>query len=194
MYERVEVTLEQAQAILGKKEDHFFDAKAKEVTPAKLSRSIVALANADGGDLYVGIKEIGDNKQDRTWDGFIDPEEANGHVQQFSRIFPFDSEYSIQFLSCSNFSGFLLHLNIRKSAQIRLNSDGKIYVRKNAQNLPVSSEVERRRLELDKGIKSFEDEIVSVNGSDLSNSYAIIDFALNVIPFSEPHEWLLSNN
>jgi ATP-dependent DNA helicase RecG len=38
-------------------EGHFTDVKAKEIAPAKLTKTIVAFANAEGGEIYVGIKD-----------------------------------------------------------------------------------------------------------------------------------------
>jgi ATP-dependent DNA helicase RecG len=36
-------------------EDHFFDRKAFEIKPARIQRAAVAFANADGGELIIGI-------------------------------------------------------------------------------------------------------------------------------------------
>jgi len=38
-------------------EGQFADVKAKEIAPSKLSKTISAFANSDGGDLYIGISE-----------------------------------------------------------------------------------------------------------------------------------------
>ena len=70
----------QLEQILSYTEGHFLDVKAKEIRPAKLTKSISAFANADGGELYIGIAEtpIG---SPHTWGGFADPEDANAHLQ-----------------------------------------------------------------------------------------------------------------
>ena len=44
------------------------DVKAEEIAPAKLTKTIVAFANAEGGELYVGIKD--GKGSSHTWDGF----------------------------------------------------------------------------------------------------------------------------
>ncbi len=45
----------QRDKILALQEGHFLDLKAKDIKPSKLSKAISAFANADGGELYVGI-------------------------------------------------------------------------------------------------------------------------------------------
>lgn len=51
------ITQKQLESILSFNEGHFIDLKRKEIGPAKLTRTISAFANADGGELYVGIAE-----------------------------------------------------------------------------------------------------------------------------------------
>ena len=47
----------EGSVLLNKKEDHFLDFKSKNISPNKLQESFVAFANADGGDLYVGVED-----------------------------------------------------------------------------------------------------------------------------------------
>ena len=81
-----EITDAQVQEILSLPEGHFHDIKAKEIKPSKLTRTISAFANADGGEFYVGIQE-GDTHPHR-WKGFFKPEDANAHVQVLENLFP----------------------------------------------------------------------------------------------------------
>jgi len=53
----VSFSLADVQRLLDIPEGHFCDLKAFEVTPAKLTRTICAMANAEGGDVYVGIDD-----------------------------------------------------------------------------------------------------------------------------------------
>lgn len=50
-------TISSADALLMAKrqEDHFFDRKAAAITGAKLQKVAVAFANADGGEIYIGV-------------------------------------------------------------------------------------------------------------------------------------------
>ena len=51
------ITTDQITRLLNLEEGHFADLKRIEVTPAKLSQSIAAFANADGGELFIGVDE-----------------------------------------------------------------------------------------------------------------------------------------
>ena len=55
--EVITITTEQATRILQYEESHFFDLKSIDIKPGKLSKSISAFANADGGELLIGICE-----------------------------------------------------------------------------------------------------------------------------------------
>ncbi len=47
----------QVGTLLNLREGQFGDLKARAISPSALSKAISALANADGGDLYIGIAE-----------------------------------------------------------------------------------------------------------------------------------------
>lgn len=86
---------EQVHRILSVREGHFADMKAKAVRPAKLTKSMSAFANADGGELYVGIDE---DDGVFSWNGFSDEEAANGHLQVFDQLFPLGDGFQYEFL------------------------------------------------------------------------------------------------
>lgn len=46
------------------------------------------------------------------------------------------------------------------------------------------------RLRLDKGIVSFEDDVLNISLDNVTNSEAVIDFLLSVVPTGEPEAWL----
>jgi ATP-dependent DNA helicase RecG len=100
--ERIEITPKQVETILGQQEGHFLDLKSKDIAPANLTKTICALANASGGELYIGIDEkTMSASKSRKWRGFVDEEAANGHLQAFEALFPLGQEYSYTFLSTS---------------------------------------------------------------------------------------------
>src|SRR6476660_10296850 len=82
-----QVSPEEAEKVIRIEEGQFADVKATEIAPAKLTKTISAFANSDGGELHVGI---GENKatKERFWKGFPDQEAANGHLQIFEKLFP----------------------------------------------------------------------------------------------------------
>ena len=187
----VEVTPVEVEAALNTEEGHFTDIKAIEIAPGKLTRSLSAFSNADGGEIFVGIDE---DRQagTRTWRGFEDVEAANGHLQAFEQTFPLDQFVEYQFLRDPDApeGGLVLKASIQKTPNIRTASDGVVYVRRGAQNIRVTEQEHLRRLEYAKGIRSFESHPVDVPLEVVTNSEPIIDFMLAVVPTGEPEPWL----
>lgn len=191
MIETKDITDIQRDKILAIVENHFNDLKSKEIAPAKLTRTLSAFSNAVGGDLFLGILENDNNGvQHRQWIGFADEEEANGHIQIFEELFPLGDQYSYTFLSHSNESGLILHISVKKNLAIVKASNSVVYKRRSAQNIPVTTEEALKRLELDKGISSFEDNTVNVPLDFVTDSFSIFEFMAEVIPTAEPEPWL----
>lgn len=187
----IPITPKQAEEILQFRESHFLDLKSIDIKPAKLTRTISAFANASGGEIYIGIDEIEkDGKKVRSWRGFIDEEDANGHLQIFEALFPLGQYYAYTFLSCTGCSGLVLQGIINKTREIFKASDGVPYLRRGAQSLPQDTEEKLDRLKLDKGIESFESATVNVDLNLVTNSIPILNFVLSVIPLAEPEVWL----
>jgi len=187
-----EVSGAQRDIVLALPEGHFHDLKSKDVEPRKLTRTIAAFANASGGEIYVGIDETTGpaGAKIRKWRGFADPEEANGHLQAFEQVFPLGGYYTATFLSCASESGLVLQLQVFKSRDVCKALDDRVYVRRGAQNLPLTTADQLARLRLDKGIASFETETVNVDRTVVSNSTVILQFLLSVVPTAEPEPWL----
>ena len=188
-----QITDDQAETIKEQLENHFYDVKAIEIAPAKLTRSLAAFANSAGGEIYIGISENEiEGKKVREWRGFVDPEAANGHVQCFDSVFPLGSGVTYQFLKSSSKFGetFVLHAVIQKTRDVKTDTKGMAYIRRGAQNLPVAPGEALERLKLDKGIISFEDQSVQADFMSVTNSTVILNFLLQVIPTVEPDEWL----
>jgi ATP-dependent DNA helicase RecG len=185
-----QIPTEEADVILGYEENHFRDAKAKEVAPAKLSRSISAFANTAGGELFVGVAENGDST--RSWSGFQNVEAANGLVQVLEALSPMGNLYSAQFLRSADKQGLVLHIAVRKTREIITSTDGTAYIRRGAQNLPVVGDEALKRLQLDKGLSTFEDDTVNVPSDTISNSITTLEFVLLQAPSAEPDAWLKS--
>ena len=186
-----EITPDQARIIIEIEESHFTDVKAIEIAPSKLTETISAFANASGGEVFLGIDESVMNSQKlRSWRGFANVESANAHIQVLEAMKPLGGHYNASFLKCASVSGYVLHIEIPKSKDIIKATNGQPYVRKGAQKLPVNTPDAVRRLELDKGIISFEDETVNASIESVANSLAIIKFMLDLIPTGDPQTWL----
>lgn len=172
-------------------EGHFIDLKSKDIKPAKLTETISAFANTSAGEIYIGIIEsdILDIKN-RTWDGFHDIEAANGLIQAIEALSPLGNHYKAIFYKSANEQGLILHLTIHKTSEILKASNGKVFIRRGAQKIPIESSIAIKRLEYDKGINTFEDETVDIPKDTITNSTVILEFMINVVPMSEPERWL----
>lgn len=186
----VPVSRQDVDRILNLEEDWFVDVKSIDIAPAKLTKSLSAFANADGGELFIGIEED-KSRHIKTWRGFPNQEAANGHIQSFDELFPLGGDLTYEFLAADPLaSGLVLHVIIQKTRDIKKASGGKAYVRRNAQNQPIDSPEALRVLERSKGITSFETETVQVPLDTVTNSEVIIGFMLAVTPIAEPLPWL----
>lgn len=186
-----DITAEQAQAILDLEENHFGDLKAIEIKPAKLTEFVSAFANAAGGDIYIGIDEReSDDQKVRSWRGFADVEAGNAHLHTVEAMKPLGGHYLAEFLRCDGMPGLVLHLEVLKTRDIIMASDGHVYRRKGAQKFRLEKPEDIERLRLDKGIISFEDNTVNTALENVTNSNVIIEFMLGVIPTGEPEAWL----
>lgn len=185
------ITGDQRYKVLSIDEGHFHDLKSRRIKPSRLTRPISAFANASGGELYIGVEEEEiDGHKIRHWRGFPDPEAANAHLQVFEQLFPLGRYFSYMFLECNGEPGLVLQVGINKTRDITKASDGIPYLRRGAQNLPVKTPEALQRLKFDKGITSFETELLEVAPALITNSEIIIKFILEVIPTVEPEEWL----
>lgn len=196
--EQKQIDSAEAKLILDIPEGHFADVKRIEITPAKLSESISAFANAAGGELYVGVGEvlIEDGVRKRFWKGYSTMEEANGIFQLLERMLPLGDHYHATWLRTADDSlpGYILHLTIGKTQEAIPSSDGSFFVRRNAQNVKVVGDEALQRLKFDKGIASFEDTSVNVDTDVITNSETAIGFILSVVPSAEPEDWLKKQN
>ena len=188
---RVEVlTEDKVLQLFEIEENHFNDFKAKDITGKKLSKSISAFANASGGDIYVGIREENDTKI-KHWEGFINIEEANSTIQVIESLPMVESYYDLEFLKHPTLGTYVLKINIFKTQSIVQTTDGKVFVRKGAQSLPVDTPEKMRRLELDKGITSYENEPIGDSEiSDAIDSKIYSFFSKSIIPEVEAAKWL----
>jgi ATP-dependent DNA helicase RecG len=183
------VSRAEIKRVLALQENHFCDLKAVEISPAKLSQSISAFANADGGELYIGIDE---NRRTgiRTWRGFGCPEAANAHLAVFERLFPLSSQYTYDFLSHQGEGGLVLKAQVMKSRDIVRASDGEAYLRRGAQNLHVATAQALDSLKRDKGVTSFETATVDCPTAVVTESNVVQEFITSVVPSSHPEPWL----
>jgi ATP-dependent DNA helicase RecG len=188
----VEIDEAQADHLEQVEEGQYSEVKGRAITPAKLTHTISAFANTDGGDLYIGVSEqlLGGNAKRRSWDGFPDVESANGHVQAFHNTFPLGKDFQYEFLRCPNRRGVVLHVQVSRTQGIVKATDGKPYVRRAAQNLPQETPEQLRRLEYAKGVLSFEGHPVAAPKEAIIDSPVTREFIDFVVPKAQPEAFL----
>lgn len=124
------------------------------------------------------------------WEGFLEEEAANGHVQAFEEVSPFGVDLSGEFLSAIGHPGLVLHVNALKSRQVRSSADGRVYKRLGAQSLRVAEGEALTSLRRAKGVESFEDETLRIPIASVTNSAAIIKYLIEAVPTAEPEIYL----
>lgn len=185
MIDIVKISEAEKNKLLSIDEGHFSDIKAIEISPGKITKALAAFANAEGGELFIGIDD-----NPREWRGFINVEAANACIQVFDEFFPLGNDFQYAFLSNEDSNGLVLKVQISKTRDLKKASDGKVYVRRGAQSIPVTDEERLQSLRRDKGLVSFETEIMNCPTDVVSNSIYIIKFLLEVVPTGEPEAWL----
>lgn len=185
MVSKIQITEREKEKVLETEEGQFADVKAKEISPSSLTKTIAAFANAEGGELFIGIDD-----NPRKWRGFENIEEANAHIQVFEEFFPLGHDFSYQFLKHGQEETYILKVDILKTRDLKEASNGTVYIRRGAQSLPVRDPDALTTLKRSKGITSFESELINCPDEVVSNSEHIIRFLIEVVPTGEPVPWL----
>jgi len=181
----IKISDDEKRLVLAMSEGHFCDFKSIRISPAKLTRTISAFANADGGEIYVGIED-----KSKSWDGFESMEHANGHIQIFDKLFPMGHGFEYSFLTNENSTGVILKIEILKSQNITFASNQVAYLRRSAQNIPQEEGSALERLKRNKGITSFETSLINIDKEIVLESDATSMFIDSVIPATNPEKWL----
>lgn len=98
--------------------------------------------------------------------------------------------YGYSFIRSATERGLLLKVDVAKNRDVKSASGGKVFVRRDAQNLPVDTGDDLTRLKRNKGLVSFETEPVRANPTVITNSVVALEFMLGVVPTAEPEPWL----
>lgn len=176
-----------ALALAQRSEDHFYDRKASAIKGAKLQKIAVAFANADGGEVYVGIA---DDKHEpdpaKRWAGTANIEDYNQHIQALVEVQPaLPMEFT--FLRAESTGPFVLRVEIEKSQSVHKTADGSVYERKGAQSLPVADPERIAALSFAKGATSFEDcSVDSSYAEDIVDSPVLAAFLAGYSPSTDP--------
>lgn len=145
------------------KESQYLDRKPAQKKPSELLKHLIAFANADGGQLVIGIE---DDKQGNIITGFKDgkayPIEEFKKIDREMRETPLD--LSFEEIPVVNYKGeddFILIISVELSSNrvIAAPNDAVYLLRQRDETVKLSYE-QRNQLSYDKGQRFFEDEIV----------------------------------
>jgi ATP-dependent DNA helicase RecG len=168
-------------------EDHFNDLKSKRISPSKLQETFVAFANADGGDLYIGIEDKSVSGERIV--GFSEQEEANGIIATLlEETKPSVENVLIEFF-CVDGKGLILHFNIPKSSKVHYTASGDCFIRVNASKLKIKGD-RITQLGYSKGAEPYERKAVddldveeAADNINLHNYMERIDSKIDPIAF-----------
>lgn len=157
MFKTEQVKPSEIHNLLSKKETHYLDFKSSEISGKDLQRHIAGFANADGGEIYVGVAEY---KEGFKLNPFPDIESANQLLQAaIIDIKPSIEDLIVDFLQLEN-NYYLIRFIIPKSTKIHYTSSGECYIRLSAQTQKIKGE-EIASLAYSKGFFKYEEQTVS---------------------------------
>lgn len=187
MIETREIDAQELSQLLIANEDHFFDVKSRDITPSKLQETFVAFANADGGDIYIGIEDVkfaGERVRP-----FSTPEEANAIISVvLEQTVPAVDSVIVEFLSIP--AGYILHLSIPKSPRVHYTGTGDCFIRLNAAKHKIKGE-RITSLAYSKGSLLYEKVPVnSVSLEEISQSEFLSDYMNRVGTSLSPDRFL----
>ncbi|MFD0676258.1 MULTISPECIES: AlbA family DNA-binding domain-containing protein [unclassified Paenibacillus] len=153
MIEEREITQDEINQLLAKKENHRLDFKSMDISPNKLQNTFVAFANADGGDLYIGIE---DNAVKDRLKGFNEPEHANDIIKHLiMETNPTVEGVEIELLKYKKY--YFVHFIIPKSEKVHYTASGDCYQRINAASTKIKGD-QVTQLGYSKGFYKFEEQ------------------------------------
>ena len=177
-----------------KDEGHFYEKKSIAIGGRAIQKVAVAFANADGGEVVIGIK---DSKQEQDasnrWDGVSEIEQFNFVFQNFLETNP-QVPHTPEILRSPD-GTVALRVFIEKSERVHRSSNGTVYVRKGAQSLPIQSHDEIQALAYAKGESSYEDTLIpSATAEDIFESTEIQTFLQSYSPKTDAIDFTINQN
>ena len=146
------------QEITSRKEDQTFDCKSIQIEPKALAISIVAFANADGGDIAIGVSD-----KTRKIEG------VDQHTEKLNELLRVPLDFcnpsvsiTSDLLPCTDKDGnenHILLMHIPASSELHANQADEAYMRVGDKSRKLSFE-ERIQLMYDKGERYYEDTAV----------------------------------
>jgi len=175
-------------------EGHFFDRKAAEISGVKLQKIVVAFANADGGEVVIGIADDDDEPDPvKRWSGQATVEDFNGLLQAVHVLHP-SVDVRYEFLRCNAWDTFVLHIFVERSADVNKTGDGKVYQRFGAQSLPLIND-QVTELGFAKGARSYENmRLPDLQAEQIAEAVELASFLADYSPTTDPLNYVVNQH
>lgn len=160
------------------KESQYLDRKSARKKPSELLKHLIAFANADGGQLVIGIE---DEKQGNIITGFKDgnayPIEDFKKIDREMRETPLDISFEeIPVVNHKGEDDLILVISVELSSnRVIAAPNDEVYLRQGDETVKLSY-AQRTQLSYDKGQRFFEDEIVSDATLEDIDDHLVQDF------------------
>ncbi|CCW41715.1 ATP-dependent DNA helicase recG [Streptococcus agalactiae ILRI112] len=144
-------------------ESQYLDRKSARKRPSELLKHLIAFANADGGQLVIGIE---DDKQNNIITGFKDgrayPIDEFKKIDREMRDTPLDLSFEeIPVVNHKGEEDLILVISVELSSnRVIAAPNDEVYLRQGDETVKLSYE-QRTQLSYDKGQRFFEDEVVA---------------------------------
>lgn len=187
-----DIAQDEFDEIIKNSEGDFSDFKSilfaqSEISVKKVEHLIVALANSNGGNVYLGITDDGHP------DGYSSIENYNDIITAiFYGISPAISSLKKYFLKFKN--KFILLIEVPRSSVAHKAADGNYYERNGSSTHRVADAENIMRLYRRKGIRSFEEETKEVELGLITKSDYINKFLRKIKMTDDAESFLRRNN
>ncbi|MBP3411881.1 MAG: hypothetical protein J6K89_01340 [Oscillospiraceae bacterium] len=170
LLQRKPLPLQTAQELLSQCSDGFHAFYGAATAPELWSRSLSALANTNGGELYLGLEE--NDKGTLSPALFSSVQEAEAVLPILQELLPLRHLYSVSLYEWYE-GGWILHVVVCRTASPLCAGDGAAYIRSGDRDLPCDTAEKLHALRSEKGLCSYEDELTEFVLEDLRGSYAL---------------------
>lgn len=156
------ISVEDALLLIDRQESQFWDHKSASSGGGVVQKIAVALANTDGGEFILGVEDAATGNGLDRWVGYQQIEDSNYAHQSLTADVTPAIPYSYEYLSIDGEAsrGVSLLVRIEKAIEVHATAGRKVYVRRGASSHELHGQ-QISDLQLAKGAKSFEDQLLS---------------------------------
>ncbi len=149
-------------ALLALRSDGYHAFHPASTSVEEWSRSLSALANSNGGELYLGLW---DKDKALSLSPFSAAEDVASLLPVLRELLPAEHLYSSTLLSIED--GYILQIKVCRTAGLLCACDGAAYIRQDSRDLVCNTPELLRNLRWEKGMASYEDELTEYILEDL---------------------------